>query len=182
MNLMMHLCTIWSLILRPNMSIQVRSVSSSDIESYSRNELEKMTPHLSNYWTIESFFRLTYTLHILYVTCDPDSYDPYSYHHASSYKLEKLASSDDGYEVPFKNILGRTFYILYVTRTHEPCSHELEQLASIDDTQFDSNIYLVPRCNTRALLLVYIKHTMYSLCPQNMQFLFFEKSNSLNFD
>jgi hypothetical protein len=105
---------------------------------------------------MESFFRLTYTLRILYVTCDPDSCDPYSYHRASSYELEKLASSDDGYEVPFEDILGRALYILYVTRTHESCSHELEQLASIDDIQFDSNMYLVPRCNARALLLYLI--------------------------
>jgi hypothetical protein len=63
-------------------------------------------------------------------------------------------TSDDGYEVPFKDILGHALYILYVTRTHEPCSHELEQLASIDNTQFHSNIYLVPCCNTRTLLLV----------------------------
>jgi hypothetical protein len=107
---------------------------------------------------MESFFRLTYTLCILYVTCDLDSYDPYSYHCASSYELEKLASSDsdDGYEVPFEDILGCTLYILYVTRTHEPCSHELEQPASIDDTQFDSNMYLVSRCNARALLLYLI--------------------------
>ena len=32
-----------------NMSIQVRSVSSCSIESYSRNELEYMTPPVSNY-------------------------------------------------------------------------------------------------------------------------------------
>jgi hypothetical protein len=113
-----------------------------------------MTQHLSNYRRMKSFFRLTYTFRILYVTCDPDSYDPYSYHRASSYELEKLASSDDGYEVPFEDILGHALYILYVTRTHEPCSHELEQLTSIDDTQFDSNMYLVSRCNARGTFAI----------------------------
>jgi hypothetical protein len=66
-----------------------------------------MTPTLSNYWTMKSSFRLTYTLRILYVTQThmPVLISP------CSYELEKLASS-------IRRILGHALYILHVTRTH----------------------------------------------------------------
>ena len=78
-----------------------------------------MTPPSSNYRIVKSFLHVTYTLRILYViqTRMTLTQSP------CSYELEKLTSSDDAYEVPLEDILGRarSLYLIYdslIRRVH----------------------------------------------------------------